>query len=111
MKTVEYEPDNWVVLKIKDEKRGDFYKVLGGWSGGYTQGDSWRMNSGVESVTVDGDYYLFNGASGSVYRCRKDSNTVRMNIAGVLSSLQTEYPDKVEIMAEGIDWSKEKLYD
>lgn len=105
----EYTPDNWVVLKIK---KGDsyFYKVLGGWSGGYTHGSSWRINSGVASVDESGDYYLFRGYSGSTYRCHKESNCVRMNIAGVLDSLQIRHGDKVEVMKEGINWAREELY-
>ena len=52
----DYRPDNWVVIKFTQQvKSGNtgygrtekvFYKVLGGWSGGYLDGDSWRMNSG-----------------------------------------------------------------
>ena len=57
-----YKPDTWVMLEITDGK-DTFYKIFGGWSGGYLDGDSWRMNSGVETVTEDDDYYYFKGAS------------------------------------------------
>ena len=36
----DYYPDNWVVLKI-DTKDYVIYKILAGWGGGYTQGESW----------------------------------------------------------------------
>ena len=42
-------PDSWVVLKITAET-GVIYKVLAGWSGGYLDGDSWRLNSGINIV-------------------------------------------------------------
>jgi hypothetical protein len=45
----EYLPDNWVVLKINHEGK-TLYKVLAGWIGGYLNGDSWRMNSGMNCV-------------------------------------------------------------
>ena len=51
-----YTPDNWVVLKLKPGKGAHpIYKVLAGWSGGYLDGDSWRMNSGISKVTENGD--------------------------------------------------------
>jgi len=85
----EYLPDNWVVLKIKEGKLDSgFYKVLAGWSGGYLYGDSWRMNSGISEVTEDGDYLLFHGYSGSVYRCYKGGYRLRMNNAGVYNQLK-----------------------
>ena len=39
-----YTPDNWVVIKFTQQVNGGktekvFYKVLGGWSGGYLDGD------------------------------------------------------------------------
>ena len=98
-------PDNWVILKINSEV--PFYKLLAGWSGGYTTGDSWRMNSGIVSVAEDEEYYYFKGNSGSSYACHKEANIVRMNIAGVLHQLKELYGKLVEVMPEGIDWIKE----
>lgn len=68
----DYNPDRWVIIEIinKGEK---LYKVFGGWYGGYTQGDSWRMNSGISKIEREGkNFFLFHGYSGSVYRCRVD---------------------------------------
>lgn len=96
-------PDNWVILKIKNDDE-TFYKVLAGWSGSYLYGDSWRMNSGIVSITEDSHSYHMQRTSGSVYRCGKNSYGVRMNIAGVLNQLQERYPDTVELMPEDTDW-------
>jgi len=64
----EYTPDRWVVLKIKEGKGTfPFYKVLGGWSGSYIYGDSWRMNSGITSVFERENTVDFYGESGSMY--------------------------------------------
>ena len=105
----EYTPDNWVVLKIKEGKGTfPFYKVLGGWSGGYLGGDSWRMNSGVTQVKEDGDYYEFYGESGSCYRCHKEVYGLRMNNAGVYNQLreQQQFEGQVQMMPEDTDWLK-----
>jgi hypothetical protein len=84
-----YTTDNWVILKIKGDD--PHYRVLAGWSGGYTTGDSWRMNSGITKVEETENSYLFYGSSGSCYKCRKSSYTLRMNNAH-------QHGDKIELM-------------
>ena len=103
----EYKPDNWVILKIKKANAEEyFYKVLGGWSGGYLDGDSWRMNSGVSKVTEEGGYFLFHGFSGSVYKCHKQGYGLRMNNVGVYENLLETYgKEVVQLMSEYTDWS------
>ena len=68
----EYNPDCWVILKIttKDDL---LYKVLAGWYGGFLNGNSWRMNSGITEVEFDDPMYSFHGESGSVYHCHKNT--------------------------------------
>ena len=95
-------PDNWTVIKIKGDD--PHYRVLAGWSGGYAQGDSWKLNSGIVKVEDDGLHWLFYGDSGSVYHCHKDSYGLRMNNAHVWSNLQNLHGDKVEMMPEDTDW-------
>jgi hypothetical protein len=109
-----YFPDNWVVIFLNGED--PHYRVLGGWSGGYTTGDSWRMNSGIvrcektiETHNHNGKeytstYYNFYGSSGSVYKCHKDVYCLRMNNVGVWNQLEQKYGDKVQLMPEDTDW-------
>jgi len=99
----EYNPDSWVVIKMT-HKEQTFYKVLGGWAGGYTQGSSWRLNSGIERVEVEDDMYRFYGASGSVYVCSKHGYGLRMSIAGIWDQMKERFPDQVELL-EDRDWS------
>ena len=76
----EYTPHSWVVLKITSSEE-TLYKVLGGWSGGYLDGDSWRMNSGITGVEKQAYLYGFYGSSGSVYWChQRTDNGERWNI-------------------------------
>lgn len=92
-----YTPDNWVVLKIK-RKEELTYKVLVGWSGGYLDGDSWRLNSGIVKIDKNGDYYNFHGYSGSVYKCHKNSETLRMNNMHIYEQLKKKYGDNIDIV-------------
>lgn len=64
-----YTPDGWVIIKVTDSD----YKVFGSWTGNFTKGDSWRVNSGIDSVIEDGEYIRFIGYSGSEYLCHKNT--------------------------------------
>lgn len=100
-----YTPDNWVVLKINYDGMIT-YRVLAGWSGGYLDGDSWRMNSGVTEVKEEGDYYEFYGSSGSCYRCHKKGYRLTMANAGVYNALKENQPfeGQITLMPEDTNW-------
>ena len=102
MKSSVWNPDNWVVVHIKGDK--PHYKVLAGWSGGYTTGSSWRMNSGIVEVIEEDDHYLFIGSTGSTYACHKDMYGLRMNNAHIMEQLKQLHGDKVEMLDEDNDW-------
>lgn len=97
-----YTPDNWVVIKLNG--KDPHYRVLAGWSGGYTTGDSWRLNSGITKVEEDGWYYYFHGSTGSVYECFKEFYCLRLNNAHIWEQLQKLHGDKVELMPKDTDW-------
>ena len=97
-----YFPDNWVVIKYKDDD--PHYRILAGWSGGYMDGDSWRMNSGITRVEVTEDSFLFYGASGSCYECIKTAYGMRRNNAHIWVALKEGLGDDVELMPEDTDW-------
>lgn len=100
---MEYNPDNWVVLKITDEQE-TIYKVLAGWSGGYLYGDSWRLNSGITGVEKQAYLYGFYGSSGSVYWCHQGSYRLTMAISGIYNELKERFGDGVEIMPKDTNW-------
>lgn len=97
-------PDNWVVLKIPDG-----FKVFATWAGGYLDGDSWKLNSGIKEVEEDEDYYYFIGFSGSCYKCHKKGYGVATSYGqSVLDKiLDTK---KVEVMDEETDWMSLELH-
>jgi len=98
-----YTCDNWVVIKL-DNGVDPHYRLLVGTSGGYTTGDSWRLNSGITKVEEDDRAYYFSGSSGSTYRCGKNSYTLRMNNAHIWSQIQELHGDKARLMPEDTDW-------
>ena len=91
-------PDKWIILKIKGEKE-TFYRVLAGWSGGYLEGQSWKLNSGITKVSKDGDFYLFEGHSGSVYKCHKNAYGTNMISSEILNEILSN-PKHKDIIEE-----------
>lgn len=100
-----YNPDCWVVIKITNNDEV-LYKVLAGWGGGYSSGDAWRVNSGINNVfDIDGEYHFY-GHSGSNYICHKEAYGLRMSTAGIFKQLQMSDIAACELMPEDTDWSK-----
>jgi hypothetical protein len=82
-----YTPDRWVVLDITI-KEGTHQRVFAGWIGGFVNGDSWKMNSGITKVEEFPDYYDFYGESGSIYTCFKEFYGLTFYMESVLRSFQ-----------------------
>lgn len=87
----DYYPDRWVVINIIPDKElhpesQQHYRVFASWNGGFVSGDSWRMNSGIESVEEDDEFFHFFGTSGSVYHCRKGNYGLNFYANNVLNS-------------------------
>ena len=95
-------PDNWVVLKIAG--KDPHYRILAGWSGGYLDGDSWKLNSGIVPVFEHKRSFKFVGFSKSVYLCSKLSYGLRMNNSYVWEKLKKVHGDKISIMPVDTDW-------
>lgn len=102
----EYTPDSWVVLKMTYRDQ-TFYKVLGGWSGSFVDGSSWRLNSGIEKCEYDvsNDQFRFYGSSGSVYSVNPDSYGLRMSTVDTYTNMKKHFPNQVELL-ENCDWSE-----
>lgn len=88
-----YTPDVWQVIEIFSPKQGVIYKVLAGWYGGYLNGDSWQMNSGITHCEYDDDYWYFYGYSGSCYKCHKGAEKLSGMTGSVLLHLQKQLND------------------
>jgi hypothetical protein len=108
----EYNPDKWVVVKIIGKDTPPIHKVFACWFGGYLDGDSWKLNSGITTVKENTDYYFFDGSSGSCYACRKGMYGTNLYGQGVLNNLI----DKIEraggtcvILPEETNWTGDTL--
>ena len=101
----EYTADNWVVLKI-NKPQDPHYRVLAGWSGGYLDGDSWRLNSGITFHESDCDYWYFYGSSGSRYKCHVNSYRMTGSMCQVYQNLINKYGEDVIQLVEDQEWKK-----
>ena len=79
-----YTPDRWVVIEFVTPAE-TFHKVFAGWYGGFTSGDSWKLNSGITKTTKDGDWFHFEGHSGSVYQCHSNGYGMSGYMSAILS--------------------------
>jgi hypothetical protein len=80
----EYTPDRWILIQLEhnDEK---ITKILAGWHGGYLDGDSWRLSSGVIKIEDHDKHYIMHNESGSVYYCWKNNEGVTGLSGGILN--------------------------
>lgn len=105
---IDQTPDKWVILKIGEIN--PMYKVFATWNGGYLEGDSWRINSGISEVEKNGDYINFYGYSGSCYKCHKKSygisNYGKMVLDSILNNPNLSEENKIEVLKEGTNWEK-----
>lgn len=70
-------------------------------------GQSWKLNSGCTKVEKDGDYFLFVGYSGSVYRCHKEGYGTTSYTAQVLNGFMEEAKEnsvRIEALPEETNW-------
>lgn len=98
-----YTPDRWLVVKIETEEK-PIYKVFATWASSYLSGQSWQMNSGIVSVTEDERFYYFNGVSGSIYKCHKETYGSFSYGASVLSNFMEKLEGKMVTMPEETNW-------
>ena len=91
-------PDKWIVVQIGINK--PFYKVFASWA------DEWRMNSGISKVEDAGEYFLFHGYSGSVYKCDKQAYGTNSYTQGVLDDIieKASTVMTVQTMPADTDW-------
>src|SRR6185503_426947 len=70
---MQYIPDRWVLLEISNDGHVT-HKVFGTWFGGYVDGESWRLNSGITRVhRTKNKGFAVEGYSGSEYQIRESN--------------------------------------
>jgi len=98
---MEYNPDKWMILKINDGN-SIIYKVFGSWYGGFLDGDSWRVNSGITKIMFDKktNSYRFYGESGSIYICHRDCYGVSAYGSSVIEGFIKKADGKIKSLSE-----------
>jgi len=82
----DYTPDCWVVLEFTTAKE-TIQKVFAGWYGGFMDGDSWKLNSGITAVRSDDQgHYEFDGYSGSTYYCHFNGYYMNGSMRDILAN-------------------------
>lgn len=105
----QYNPDGWVLVKIGG--RDPHYRIFGSWRGGYADGDSWRLNSGIVKCEKDGPILNFIGHSGSVYSVHESGyGKLGMYNEGVVRGYEERSQNTFSVMEampedlENFDW-------
>ena len=103
---MEYHPDRWLMVRLTNDSKVH-YRVFATWGGGYLNGDSWKLNSGVTSLRETKDNFFFEGSSGSTYICNKKSYGSTGYGYGVLDNLikrSLEQGTVIEVLPEETDY-------
>ena len=92
-------PDSWIILEVNHEGE-QFQKIISGWSGGYLDGDAWRMSSPIKEINikVNQDFFTVDTESGSRYTLFRSRQGLRMSNAGIYNQLKEKFGDKVGIV-------------
>jgi hypothetical protein len=111
-----YYPDYWQVVSVQEKGKKPVYKVFATFVGGYTEGDVWRLNSGIVGVTrvttENTDRLHFAGESGSQYACPLNEGCYRTNLfsESILRRLVEDAKDiGVEVKVLPFDTDFERL--
>lgn len=98
-----YTPHRWLVVKITSNEGKSHYRVFASWYGGYLGADSWKLNSGITKVKFEDERYHFDGSSGSVYVCHKDTKGLSVYGLSVLDGMMRDSAERgtvIEILPD-----------
>ena len=108
-----YTPDTWSILLFDSPTYGKIHKVFGGWYGGFTQGDSWKLSSGIKTFVNEGKFYSSLQESGSTYNLYKQAEKLSGYQHGLLN-VWREQLDEVQgsvLVVDSLDFIKGLKYD
>lgn len=87
----EYTPDCWVIVEISGTKVPETYRrILAGWYGGYINGDSWKMSSGIIEMIDRETHWEISNHSGSTYYCHKAAERFSSMTGSIYASYAKE---------------------
>jgi len=80
---VDYIPHGWVLGKYKGDLR-----VFCSWTGGYLDGDSWRLNSVVRTVDFEDSSYIINKDGSSYQLSYRNYGVISAHNSSVIRNLE-----------------------
>jgi hypothetical protein len=87
-----YIPDNWKIIRIQYKDADTNHFLAAGFVGGYTQGRSWKISSGITGVAnKTSEYVEFINKSGSIYRCYYSNEGLDYYTESVIESYRLEH--------------------
>ena len=89
-----YYPDKWVLVELNSSEYGTITKVLASWSGSYTNGDSWKLSSGVVKIIKTDSGYEFINNSGSIYFCSAGMYGMTMYTSSIYQNFVDQISEK-----------------
>lgn len=84
-----YTPDKWIVVEV-NHNGNKIQKVFANWFGGYLDGDSWKLSSGITETVEFDDRFEYTNISGSLYICYKGNEGTSGYGANVLAKFQQD---------------------
>ena len=91
-------PDVWVVVELSGLKvENRYHRILAGWYGGFANGDSWKMSSGITKIVDRDTHWEIHNTSGSIYKCHKDLERFSGYTQNVYHSYQEENCDDIRM--------------
>lgn len=89
-----YYPDKWIVVELSsvasDNHIENIYKILATWHGGIFESDSWKLSSGIVSISKTKSTYEMPQSSGSHYSCQIDSYGLSALTDGIYETFERQ---------------------
>ena len=89
-----YTPDTWCILLFDSPAYGKIHKVFGGWYGGFSHGDSWKLSSGMKDLVDEGGFYSSLQESGSAYYLYKELEKISAYQMSILQDWQKQMQEQ-----------------
>lgn len=105
-----YTPDTWIILLFDSPEYGKVHKVFAGWYGGYAQGDSWRLSSGIKTFVNKGEFYSSLQHSGSTYNLYKQSEKLSEYQSSISAGWMEIFQGRI-VVIDSLDFIEGLRYD
>lgn len=85
-------PDCWTVVEFGNTNH-TIRKIFAGWYGGFAEGESWSLSSGITEAQEYDTHWEFLNHSGSRYVCYKNTKGLSSYMYGIFGNWLAEAKD------------------